>query len=99
MAKMKDYVDKAHAVGILECQERHFNSISQLLNEAGIPATDNKGNQYTVFQRVEIACLALAHSKSVYSIGTWKPRAELESDPEEIMEAIFSEGDFEPATT
>lgn len=102
MAKMKDYVDKAHAVGIVECLERHMGRISERLNILGVP-TEQNGEQLTVFDRVCFVCDVMSN---LYSPATldgeftlWKRSDDPEDDAEEIMEAIFSEGDFEPETT
>lgn len=96
MAKMKDYIDKEHAVGVLECLERHMSSISERLNILGIPA-EKDGKPLTVFDRVCFVCDVMSN---LYSPATlegefmfWQPSDDVYHDPEEIIAAIHNGGD------
>lgn len=101
MAKMKDYIDKEHAVGMLECQERHLKRISDLLDECGVPCVGLHEKPLTVAQRVEFVLTVLGlvtPGEVLVNALTMVEKIHLtpdyEGDPEEIIEFIYSEGDF-----
>lgn len=66
--RMKHFVDKSHAVGHIWCLEHHFGQISKILDDAGVPQTENrsvaleilagKPTPLTVQQRVQILAAA-----------------------------------------
>lgn len=100
MAKMKDYVDKEHAVGMLEYTERHMKEINKRLDEIGAPSHDNVGVQYSILHRVNLVCSALLNkTSSAEELQKEFARVKFpvqfrDIDPEEVIEFIYSEGDF-----